>query len=81
WVSFAKTGVPSLDGKAFKPWSAGNNVIVYDVKGGVNDVPGYHDAYTAQLKALRPAARHFTFSIVDLNMDKAKPDFDAAAYK
>ena len=80
WVNFAKSGVPSLNGKAFKPYGKDHNTIVFDNKGNVTDTPHYHDWYNERLVPLRPVARFFGYNIGDLNPEKADPNLDIENY-
>ena len=75
WVNFAKTGVPSLNGKAFKPWGNDNNTIVFEKNGDIIDVPNYREEDTKYLTPLRPVAEEFIFEGFNLDPSKGDPNY------
>ena len=76
WVNFAKTGVPSLNGKAFKPWGNDSNTFVFEKNGDIVDVPNFKAEDTKLLTPLRPYAGVFIFDGFDLDPNKANPDYE-----
>ena len=73
WVNFAKTGVPSLDGKVFKKYDSKDKAfLVIDHKEGFSSKDHYLDKDVEALMPVLPYAHYYLMESFALNMDKAK---------
>ena len=73
WVNFAKTGVPSLDGKEFKKYDLNDKaVLVINRDKGFNSVDHLLDKDVEALKPIFPYAHLFLMESFALNIDKAQ---------
>ncbi|MCF0173802.1 MAG: carboxylesterase family protein [Bacteroidales bacterium] len=73
WVNFAKTGVPSLDGKEFKKYEPQDkSVIVIDRENGIYNVDHLIDKDVEALKPLLPYSHQYLMESFALNMEKAQ---------
>ena len=73
WVNFAKTGVPSLDGKVFKKYDSKDKAfLVIDHKEGFSSKDHYLDKDVEALMPVLPYSHYYLMESFALNMDKAK---------
>ena len=73
WVNFAKTGVPSLEGKEFKKYDSKDKaILVIDYKDGFSSQDNRIDKEVRALMPVLPYAHYYLMESFALNMDKAE---------
>ena len=73
WVNFAKTGVPSLDGKAFKKYDQNDrSVLVIDLENGCYNVDHLIDKDVEALRPIFPYCHLYLMESFALNIEKAE---------